>query len=154
MKRLIATPLLTMALCAGIVLAQAQDKVTTAPKTSAEVLKQMENDWSDAQKNRDADKLGAILADDWTVIHSDGKMSDKAKTLAELKSPNDSLDSIEMGPMKVRFFGSVAVVTGSDTEKSKANGKDTSGKYVWMDVFAKRSGEWKAVASESTRVPE
>jgi len=43
---------------------------------------------------------------------------DKAKALADLKTPGNSLDSIEMGPMKVRVFGTTAVVTGSDTEKS------------------------------------
>jgi len=44
------------------------------------------------------------------------------------------------------------VVQGSDTEKSSMNGKDTSGKWVWMDVFAKRDGKWVAVRSESTKL--
>jgi hypothetical protein len=54
--------------------------------------------------------------------------------------------------MKVRVFGNTAVVTGSDTEKSTYKGKDSSGKYAWMDVFANRNGRWQAVASESTMV--
>jgi hypothetical protein len=32
------------------------------------------------------------------------------------------------------------------------HGKDSSGKYVWMDVFVKRDGKWRAVRSESTMV--
>jgi hypothetical protein len=48
--------------------------------------------------------------------------------------------------MAVRVFGNTAVVTGSDTEKSMENGKDTSGKYVWTDVFVKQNGKWRAVA--------
>jgi hypothetical protein len=55
--------------------------------------------------------------------------------------------------MKVRIFGDVAVVTGSDDEKSSYKGKDTSGHYVWIDVFVKRKGKWQAVASQSTLVP-
>lgn len=43
-------------------------------------------------------------------------------------------------------------MTSSNTEKSKEAGKDTSGKYMWMDVFVKQNGKWQAVASESTKV--
>ena len=57
-----------------------------------------------------------------------------------------------MGPMDVRVFGSIGVVQGSDTEKSSYKGKDTSGKYVWMDVFQKKNGKWQAVRSEVTKV--
>ena len=46
----------------------------------------------------------------------------------------------------------VAVVQGSDTEKSMTHGKESSGKYVWMDVFVKRDGKGRAVRSESTMV--
>ncbi len=55
--------------------------------------------------------------------------------------------------MKVRVFGDTAIVTGSDTEKSTYKGKDSSGKYVWTDIFVKRNGKWQAVASESTKLP-
>ncbi|MGA2325485.1 MAG: nuclear transport factor 2 family protein [Bryobacteraceae bacterium] len=159
MKRLMAT-LLMMALSAGMALAQAQTKAADAKKpaasgnAAADELKQIENDWNDAVKTRNADKLGDILADGWVGLDWDGKTFDKAKRLAELKSPGNSLDTIEMGPMKVRIFGNTAVVTGSDTEKSMENGKDTSGKYVWTDVFVKQNGKWRVVASQSTKVPK
>jgi hypothetical protein len=45
-------------------------------------------------------------------------------------------------------------VTGSDTEKSKEHGKDSSGKYIWTDVFVKQNGKWRAIASQSAKVPE
>jgi len=31
-------------------------------------------------------------------------------------------------------------------------GKDSSGKYVWMDVFEKREGKWQAVRSQNAMV--
>ena len=58
---------------------------------------------------------------------------------------------IDYREMKVKVFGNTAVVMGSDTEKSTYKGKDSSGKYVWMDVFVNRGGKWQAVASESTK---
>jgi ketosteroid isomerase-like protein len=152
--------LLMMALCAGTPVAQAQNKAVDAKKpaasgnAAADELKQIENDWTDAVKAKNAEKLGDILADGWVGLDWDGKTPDKAKALADLKAPGNSLDSFEMGPMKVRIFGNTAVVTGSDTEKSAENGKDTSGKYIWTDVFVKQNGKWRAVASQSTKVPK
>ena len=46
------------------------------------------------------------------------------------------------------------IVTGSDVEKSSYKGKDTSGKYVWTDVFMMRGGRWQAVASHTTKLPK
>ena len=159
MKRL-TTTLLMAALCAGAVFGQAQNKASRAKMTApaadgaADELKQIENDWVAAAKAKDAARLGEILADNWVGLTWDGRTMDKAKALADLTTPNSSLNSIEMGPMNVRSFGSTAVVTGSDTEKSMEKGKDTSGKYVWTDVFVKQDGKWRAVASQSAKLPE
>jgi len=138
--------LLTMiALCAGVLLAQ---------KPAEEELKKIENNWTDAQKTKNVDKLRDILANDWVGLGWDGATSDKAKALADLKSSANSLDSMEMGPMTVRIFGNTAIVTGSNTEKSKEHGKDSSGKYIWTDVFVRQQGKWRAVASQSARIVE
>jgi len=147
-----------MALSAGMLLAQApkmpdMKKMVTGNSAENE-LKQIENDWVDAMKAKNAGKLGDILADGWLGLEWDGKQQDKAKALADLKTPGYSLDSIEMGPMTVRIFGNTAVVTGSDTEKSMADGKDASGKYIWTDVFVKANGKWRAVASQNAKVPK
>jgi len=129
-------------------------KPAASDSSVAAQLKQIENDWSAAQKARDTKKLEEILADQWVGIGPDAKTSDKAKAIEDVKAPGNSLDSYEMGPMDVRVFGNTAIVIGSDTEKSKDSGKDTSGKYVWTDVFIKQNGKWKAISSHSTKVPE
>jgi hypothetical protein len=54
--------------------------------------------------------------------------------------------------MDVKVLGDVTVVQGSDTERSVTNGKDSSGKWVWMDVFVKRGDTWVAVRSQSAMV--
>jgi ketosteroid isomerase-like protein len=142
----------------GMAFSQAPAPKPVAPAASSasvsDELKQMENNWVAASKAKDAAKLGAILADSWVGLSWDGKTNTKAKVLADLKAPDNSLDTIEMGEMTVRTFGNTAVVTGSDVEKSKEKGKDTSGKYVWTDVFVKQNGKWQAVASQSAKLPK
>jgi hypothetical protein len=72
--------------------------------------------------------------------------------MADMKSGASTTQSYEIGPMKVRVLGNTAVVTGSDTEKSTYKGKDSSGKYVWTDVWVMRDGRWQAVASQNVKV--
>jgi uncharacterized protein (TIGR02246 family) len=159
MERLIAM-LVMMALCTGGALAQAQTKSADAKTpvassgSAADELKQIEKDWAAASKAKDARRLAEILADSWVGLEWDGKTTNKVETLAEMTAPGNSVDGIEVGPMTVRIFGNTAVVTGSDTEKSMENGKDTSGKYIWTDVFVKQNGKWRAVASQNTKVPQ
>lgn len=154
MKRLVGTILMV---CAGVGLALADTPTPTVAATAkgpsvSQAIKQLEQDWTDGMKAGDVDKVGQILADDWTGVGYDGGKETKQSLLAGVKSGKDKAESVENGPMDVKVLGSVAVVQGSDTEKSMLNGKDSSGKYVWMDVFVKRDGKWVAVRSQSAMV--
>jgi ketosteroid isomerase-like protein len=117
-----------------------------------ETIKQLERDWAAAQKAVDLSKLSQIVADDWAGLGTDGARSTKADFLEDVKSGRSKLQSIELGPMDVIVVGTIAVVQGSDTEKSTTRGQDTSGKWVWMDVFVNRNGKWLAVRSQSALV--
>jgi hypothetical protein len=124
-----------------------------------QTLMQMERDWcqtgmNKANLDKDTKTLDRIMADDWIGLDYQGTSRTKAQALASLKSGSSTTQSLDLGPMKVRVFGTTAIVTGSDTEKSIYNGKDSSGKYVWTDVFVNRNGRWQAVASESTKVQQ
>lgn len=122
-----------------------------APSTS-EVIKQLEREWTDAQKAGDIARLSQIIADDWSGLGTDGNKSVKADFLNNIKSGRSKMTAFEFGPMDVKVLGNVAIVQGSDTEKSVTNGQDSSGKWVWMDVFVKRDGKWQAVRSQSAQV--
>jgi ketosteroid isomerase-like protein len=142
-----------LAFCSWAALAIAQGKPPVAGSaTTVQELKQLELDWSEAARTGNADKLAQILGDEWTALDYLGNTTTKKDALAELKAKSSTLSSFEPGPMDVVVFGNTAVVQGSDTEKSTYKGKDSSGKYVWMDVFVKRNGKWQAVRSQSAKV--
>jgi ketosteroid isomerase-like protein len=124
----------------------------TAVKPSVEqTLMQMERDWGAAEIKKDYAAVERILADDWVGIDYSGNIVPKEQAIADLRSGTSTLASEVLGPMTVRVFGNTAVVTGSDAEKSTDRGKDSSGNYVWTDVFVFRNGRWQAVASQSTK---
>lgn len=128
-----------------------QAKKAAAPDDVAAV-KQVEREWWDAQKSNDAAKVASILADDWVGLETDGTSESKGQFVESVKSGMDKLLSVTLGPMDVKVVGNVAIVQGSDVEKSTSGKRDTSGKWVWMDVFVKRDGKWQAVRSQSAKV--
>ena len=144
-------PLFVVSLIAFSVLpffGQAQADTASVQQT----LMQMERDWGQAAAKNDTAAVDKFVADDWVGIDFEGKSVTKAEAMADMKSGASTTQSYEIGPMKVRELGNTAVVTGSDTEKSTYKGKDSSGKYVWTDVWVMRDGRWQAVASQSVKV--
>ena len=147
MKRLVGA---MFAMCIGA-LALADARIATEGERTAETLKQLERDWADAEKAGDGDKIGRIVADDWTGVDNDGRKLTKAQLIAHIKSRKDKTESVELRPMDVKVLGEAAVVQGSDSEKGTANGEQTSVEIIWMDVFANRDGKWVCVRSQSAR---
>jgi len=131
------------------------DKATAGKNDAASVeqtLIRLERDWNHAILTKDYKTLESIVADDWTGIDFRGMTVTKAESISELKSGESTNQSVELGEMQVKVFGNTAVVVGSDVETSTYHGKDSSGKYAWMDVFVKRNGRWQAVAAQSTKL--
>jgi len=146
MKRLVGA-LLSITIGA---LALADTRSPTEGERTAETLKQLEQDWADAEKAGDSEKLGRIVADDWIGVDNDGRKLTKAQLMARIKSGSVKAEFIELGPMDVKVLGGgAAVVQGSDIEKSTMNGKPTRMEIIWMDVFANRDGKWVCVRSQS-----
>jgi ketosteroid isomerase-like protein len=150
MRRVLGTALVVIA-AAAMALTHAQAQAQAGDSASSQ-LKKVEQDWVNAAIAVDTNKVGAVLGDDWVGIGPDGQKQTKAQYLGDIKSGKNKLESFDMGPLTVRTFGKIAIVNGSDTEKSSYDGKDTGGKYAWTDVFVKRGSEWKAVSSQITRV--
>jgi ketosteroid isomerase-like protein len=117
-----------------------------------QTLIQIEHEWSQADIQRDAAALNRILAEDWMGIDFEGTVLNKAQALKGISSNSGSLESTVLRDMKVRVYGNTAVVTGTDTEKGEYHGKDSSGKYLWTDVFVRRNDRWQAVSSQSTKM--
>ncbi len=121
-----------------------------APSKSSSVEKELiklEEGWGDAWVKCDVAFLDRILADDYTEMDSDGSVSTKAQSLADLKSGDFKCTSSVNDDYKVRVYGNAAVVTGRLTMKAQYKGKDISGQYRWTDTFIKRAGHWQCVAT-------
>jgi len=151
MKRIFEVALL-VAWITSLAFGQMANKEHKAGRRNArmeEILIQMEVDGNEATARKDAATLDKLIADDWVGQSLNGVQT-KAQVLDGLKSGDYKFDAIMLGDMKVRVLGNTAVVTGSLDVKSTYQGKDTSGEYLWMDVFVKRQGRWQNVFSQTT----
>ena len=120
------------------------------PNTEAQLTK-IEHNWAEAYVKRDPSFVQRLTADDFVFIGPDGNSVGKADYVKGMTGPT-VFTAFEIGEIKVRTYGDVAVVTGTATITAKTNDKDESGKFAFTDVFMKKAGEWKAVSGQATAV--
>ena len=116
----------------------------TADGVQEQALYQLERDWAAAAMKKDAAVVDKFIAKEF-VSNAGGKTRNKAQLLAEIKSNPARIESAENSDMVAMVFGDTAVVHGVYTEKSTTNGKDSSMKGRYTEVYAKRDGRWQCV---------
>ena len=116
-------------------------------------LKQMEDDWAKAIKNKEAATLRRIIAEDWVGTDDKGKVSNREHGISQIIANPDVIESNENFDMQVRVYGNTAVVIGGARERGTRNGTAYTDTYRWTDVFLKRGGHWQAVVSQWMKAP-
>ena len=96
----------------------------------------------------DAVTLDRLLADEFTFVGG----PNKAQYLASVKSKSADtyVEFAVSDDVQVQVYGNAAVVTGVDTVKGKTNGQSYENRYLYMDVWVKRSGRWQCVKTYSS----
>jgi hypothetical protein len=122
-------------------------------KTESEI-RQLESRRFQAMLKVDAEELNRLLADDLTYTHSSGAVATKSQLIDSLKSGERKYQAIEPEDLKVRLYGSTAVVTGRARLKTVSKGQESDFRVQFTDVYAKKNGHWQMVAWQSSRLPE
>jgi ketosteroid isomerase-like protein len=95
--------------------------------------------------------LAQIFADDYVQYDESGHAFTKQDVLKRFRTGAIRYPSIVSTGRKIRVFGDMAVVHGSESDEVEALGKRFAVRYVYLDVLEKRDGEWKLVASQLAR---
>lgn len=107
----------------------------------------------DAWIKGDMEAIDKSLHDDYISTAPGGEVGDKAKTMEMAKSGDVKVDSIDTTDLRARAYGDTAVVTGRGRMKAKYQGEEIDLDYRFTEVYVKKDGAWKAVASHVTSVP-
>lgn len=124
--------------------------VSAAPaqENTDQVITRLEHEWVAAIVKKDAAAIDRLLADDFSGTTEDTIYS-KADAIEDVKTGTH--ESLDLDNIKVRIFGDTAVVTMDQNEKSRHGDTDFSGHYLFTDVWARKNGQWVAVASHGSR---
>ena len=114
-------------------------------------LIRLEHDYARALMARDRAFLMRFYAPDWRGGNWMGFWS-KSTMLKSVLGARYVIKRMDVRDLKVRVMGDVAIVQGVDEEVTSVDGKDTSGKWAFTDVFARRDGIWVAVAGHTSEV--
>jgi ketosteroid isomerase-like protein len=131
----------------GVALAQAGGGQTASAVGQAVIA--LENQWVVASKAGNGAAIGALLADDFVVLDSDGTLHSKAEFVA--RSNKAKWVTYEIVDMKATVHGDSAIVTGSWTGNgTDGNGKAVKAKERFVDTWVKMAnGKWQCVSSAS-----
>ena len=147
------TPLLAITLVAFALAPYARGEDNSAIETK---LKQMEDDWAKALKDKDQAAVGNMVADDYAGISSKGKHQNKAELLDEIKTSKDTLSASVNDSMEVHVYGpNLATVVGTSSEKGKdKDGKQFSRSFGWVDTWMERNGKWECIGEAVMQFPK
>jgi ketosteroid isomerase-like protein len=147
MKTILTWCFLGLVVLASTAWSQAQETAGTEQAVAA-----MEQKWLQSQKTNNPDLVAPLLADKFINTGRDGKVTNKAESLANAKATK--YESVAYDDLKVTVFGDTAIATGG----FKAKGTDASGKPLdvqerFTDTWVKMpNGQWQCVASQGSPV--
>jgi len=114
-------------------------------------LKKINSRFLNAIVNADTAALSSVLAEDFVLINPGGHKQNKAGNLANALSVNPKVLSVHIDSVEARLIDEqVGTVTAWTSFVIQADGKQTTGKNCYQDVYAKRNGRWQAVSAHVT----
>jgi ketosteroid isomerase-like protein len=110
----------------------------------------LEHLWNEAQVNRDAPALNALVSSRFVNTEWDGELTNKQKFLAEIKDPHFKPTLLTIQDVKMNFFGETAVVTGIYHTQGSFQGKPYDHVGRFTDTWVQDLGKWQCVASHTS----
>ena len=110
--------------------------------------------WTRAYLMGDAEPLQQVLDESWLYSgSSDGSITGKAAAIEEFSKADYRFADIAYENLEVKLYGDVAVVRGSEKMVIVGSSQDTTELSLrFTDVYQKKNGEVKAIASHSSPI--
>jgi ketosteroid isomerase-like protein len=114
-------------------------------------LRQMNDEWVKALVRGDGETLDRIMADDFYFAYPlEG--DDKTQFLDDVTSGVIRVEYINRENVTVRIWGNTAVLSAHDSAKWFYQGRDFSGHYKIVHIYARRDDQWQLVAMQACPV--
>ena len=125
---------------------------TTSAGDEEKTLRALEQKLCAAFRTGNADLIGQIEDDNYTLTSSTAKVTGRTDDMAEAKNNEPHYDVFDNHDVKLRFYGDTAILNGITSVKGTSAGKPFAADFQYTDTWIKRDGQWKLVASHATRI--
>ena len=151
MARTLITTVLAIVLLI-MALGQATGQQTDQHHKIEQEVMQLERKRNEALAQRDLTVIDRTMAEQYIFIPPSGQVINKAQEMASFRAGATKFESFTTENVNVHGYENTAVVTGRAIIKGQSEGRDISGEYRYMRVYAKPHGELQIVASHFTRI--
>ena len=134
--------------------AEALRKLGRAAKSVSDPIaevRRLERAWLDAYEKRDAEAMKRIVADDFVIVHGDGRTETKNDVLTMLARANAAgmpNAKFTTDDVQARAFGDTVILTGRVTmEMQRRDGTTSKRESRYTDAYARIGGRWQVVSS-------
>src|SRR5947209_8833783 len=132
--------------CAALFLARA---VACCADTRHEIT-EAEEKLRLALLDADGTALAQLLADEYKVVHVNGREQSKVQFIDALTSGRAKFLRIESEEPEVREFGDTVLVIARWNNTIDFKGEQSAGKDRVTDVWMKRAGGWQLISSQAS----
>lgn len=110
--------------------------------------------WDKAIVRQDRVAIESNMADDFRNIDSNARVMTRRQFVDELVSSDLEIDPYTVEDFDVRLYGDMALVSGRTAMTGRFQGEPFTTHYRYIDIYARRDGEWKIISVQTTRHPK
>ena len=111
-------------------------------------LRQTNDEWVKALVRGDAETLDRIMADDFYFVYP-MEGDDKAQFIDDVVSGQIKVEYLNRENVTVKIWGHTAVLSAYDSAKWSYQGRDFTGYYKIVHIYAERNHIWQLVAVQA-----
>jgi ketosteroid isomerase-like protein len=153
MKNIFVGLAICLTVSLSVLAASAVGQIGQSNSEEAKILK-LDRQWYEAGIERDAAALDQLLAPEFLMTTSYGRVVTRDQLLQKYRSPEQSfkLKTFKTDEVKVRIFGDAAIVTGSASLDIEASDLRFGSATRFTRVYVRADGSWKLAAHQATRI--
>jgi ketosteroid isomerase-like protein len=124
--------------------------VVNAAELPADLAKAVK-DYDEAQIHGDTAALLRLVADDYTLVNSSGRIQNKSELIADYTAPGYKIEPFEIMEPVEKVWSDGAVMGGVVDLRGIEGGKPFAVKLRFADIWAKRNGKWQVIYTHVSR---
>ena len=118
----------------------------------ASLTRQADN-WDKAIVRKDRAAIEENMAEDFRNIDGQGNVETKLPFIEDLMSKDLTIDPYTVEEFDVRLYGDVALLSGRTRMTGMYQGKPFISHYRYIDIYVRRSGTWRIVSVQISKIP-